>query len=138
MSQVGYILGIDYGDKRVGLALAHSIAKLPQPLKTIENNDKLISDLVRLCESEQIVELVVGFPRNMDGTTGEQAHKTQDFASDLASATKLPCSLVEEALSSVEAGTRFPGVSVDSAAAAIILERYFEEGLYSTGDEHEI
>jgi len=128
----GYILAVDYGDKRVGLALGHTIARLPRPLRTLENRETLIEDIRAITKEEQVVAIVVGLPRNMDGSLGPQAEKCQVFGEKLAEALGLPVRFVEETLSSVEAaafmddaGAKKAGL--DAVAAARILERYFEQ-----------
>lgn len=127
-----YVLGIDYGEKRVGLAIASVVAKLPQPLKTIAADETLADELRRIVEQEQVNELVVGLARNMDGTLGPQAVRCRVFGEMLAKELGLPVHFVDETLSSVEAEAyyRLPAYTaagLDAAAAACILERYFEE-----------
>lgn len=133
MATDGYILAVDYGDRRVGLALAHSIARLPRPFRTLENSEKLIEDIQAAMGEERLVGLVVGLPRNMDGSLGAQAEKCHVFGQKLAEQLKVPVSYTEEALTSVEASTYMqdPGAKqagLDAVAAACILERYFTEG----------
>ncbi len=127
-----YILGIDYGDKRVGLALAHDIAKLPQPLKTVQNDDSLMETIRSVVDKEDVGRLVVGLPRNMDGSLGAQAEACELFAKELEDALRLPVDMAEEMLSSVEAerSKQVEAFGVDAVAAATILERFLEERGY--------
>ena len=132
MAADGYILAVDYGDVRVGLAVGHSVARLPRPLCTLQNGPDLISNIMTATTEKPLLGLVVGLPRNMDGTLGPQAVKCQTFGEDLASRLQLPVTYVEETLSTVEAeqymqdsGAKAAGL--DAAAAACILERYFVE-----------
>lgn len=127
-----YVLGIDYGQKRVGLALASVVAKLPQPLKTVAADETLLDTIRQTVEQEQVSEIVVGIARNMDGTLGPQAARCREFGETVAEELQLPVHFVDETLSSVEAEAyvRLPAYAaagLDAAAAACILDRYFEE-----------
>ena len=127
-----YILAFDYGEKRVGVAVAHSIARLPRPLITLANGDKLFEDIAKIIQDEHVRRLVVGLPRNMDGSLGQQAAHCETFGTELAKRFCLPIEYVDETLSSVSAeaflGTlKGRGVGLDAVAAAVILERYISE-----------
>lgn len=133
VTEDGYLLAVDYGDKRVGLALAHAVARLPRPLCTLQNGPQLIADIQTAVAEERVVGLVVGLPRNMDGSLGSQAAKCQEFGHMLGQTLGLPVSFAEEALSSVEASSYMEVMDaqkagLDAVSAACILERYFTEG----------
>ncbi|MFZ2513801.1 MAG: RuvX/YqgF family protein, partial [Candidatus Saccharimonadales bacterium] len=68
-----YVLGLDYGDERVGVAIAQQIARLPRPLTTLQNNESLIDEIQLVADREDIGCVVVGVPRNMDGTESTQS-----------------------------------------------------------------
>jgi putative Holliday junction resolvase len=126
-----YILGIDYGAQRVGVALMHSVARLPHPLTTLVNDQALFANIVDIIRVERVGKVIVGVPRNMDGTESAQSAECRTFAAELASQTDVPIETVDETLSSVEAEQRLKaqkstGHGVDAEAAAIILERYEE------------
>jgi putative Holliday junction resolvase len=130
------ILAIDYGDKRVGVAYAHHVAQIPYPLLTLDNDDSLFDQLHALVVQQRAACIVVGLPRNMDGTLGSQAHKTQVFGAELAKKLKIPVHFVDETLSSIEADSAYGSAATgksrhthtrDSQAAALILERYFDQ-----------
>lgn len=128
-----YIMSFDYGEKRIGVAVAHSVARFPRPLVTIAHGKNIFDDITELVKEEQISRLVVGLPRNMDGSLGLQAERCLAFGTELAARTGLPVAYAEEALSSVSAD-RFvsslggKSVGLDAVAAAVILERYLSEG----------
>lgn len=133
MAAKEYIMAFDYGDKRVGVAVAHQVARLPQPLVTLANSEKLFTDIAKLASDEQVSRFVVGLPRNMDGSLGPQAERCKSFGEKLASTFDLPVEYAEEALSSVSADAylsslRGKSVGLDAVAAAVILERYLTEG----------
>lgn len=132
MSAEGMVMGLDYGEKRVGVALAHSVARIGQPHRTLPNDDDLLGRLLDVIKHEKIVQIVVGLPLNMDGSAGFQAESCRGFAGKLAQATSVPIVLQEETLSSVDAETQFSSkiideFGLDAAAAAVILDRYFAE-----------
>ena len=121
------ILAIDYGDKRVGIAYGNSIARIANPSEVFENNDDIYLKLLDLAKELNVRRVVVGLPRNMDGSLGYQALATQEFAGQLGAKLDVPIILQEETLSSLEAKQAFPAAPIDAAAAAIILQRYFDE-----------
>jgi len=127
-----YILAFDYGEKRVGVAVAHSIARFPRPLVTLANGDALYEEIAKIIQNENAKRLVVGLPRNMDGSLGQQTERCEAFGTALAALFDMPVEYVDETLSSVSAET-FMGslngksMGLDAVAAAVILERYLTE-----------
>ena len=125
----GNILGLDVGDKRIGVALASAIAKLPQPQAIIPAGDKAFEAVKTLAEKEDVKMVVVGLPRNLDGGETAQSRKIRVFAKNLSQAVAQPVVLADESLSSVRAeelskNTEYENVSRDSLAACFILEEY--------------
>ena len=126
-----YILGIDYGEKRIGLALASQIARLPSPFGVIATDDQSYDRIAGIVLSEHISHIVVGLPRNMDGSLGAQAARCKQFGDALASRVAVPVSFVDETLSSVEAAdfiqTKRSTADLDAVAAAYIVQRYIDQ-----------
>lgn len=127
-----YIAALDYGSKRVGVALTSSIAKLPAPLTTLANNDSLLQNLAELIRRESVKLVVVGLPRNMDGTYSDQTRAAEAFAAELRQTISVPVELADETLTSVDAeatlaGKRYDKGEVDALAAAYILQRYLAD-----------
>ena len=96
-------------------------------------NETIINEIIRLAQSHQVEELVVGLPRNMDGTEGPRAQLCRNFAEELEKATGLPVTMWDERRTTVEAhailhqsGKRMKDhrKNVDAVAAALILESY--------------
>jgi putative Holliday junction resolvase len=79
------ILGIDYGDRRIGLAMSDPGAIIARGLPTLKNEGEaeVLAAIRRLVEEHEIAEIVVGLPRNMDDSLGPQAQKTMRFAEQL-------------------------------------------------------
>lgn len=127
------VLGIDFGQKRVGLALSDPEARYALPLTTLErrNDRSLAREICRLAGERGVVKLILGEPLGLDGERGEAAQRVRRFGSRLERASGLPLEYVDEALTSVEAEARLkemgvdprsnPG-RVDALAAQILLQ----------------
>ncbi len=129
------IMGIDYGDARTGVAISDLLCSLVGSAVIVpsRNTDKAIADIVRLARENQVGEIVVGLPRNMDGTEGPRAELCREFAQKLGQATGLPVSMWDERRTTVEAHNilsqhNYHGKkrkdTVDAVAASLILEGY--------------
>ncbi len=127
------ILAIDYGDKRVGVARAGTIARLPEPLTTLENNPKLLDAIQQLIDEEEVSVVVVGLPRSLEGADTDQTRKTRDFIEQLRG---LAVEVVEQdeavtsenALSELHQSKRdFDKSEVDQLAAVYILQDYLTD-----------
>lgn len=135
-----YILAIDYGEKRVGVAIAHVVARLPRPLTTLANTETLLNDISELIRQEHVGLVVVGLPRSMDGGYSAQTHAAENFAGHLASVIPVPIELADETLTSVDAENSLAGQphakgDIDARAASLILERYLAEHSPATQEE---
>ncbi|MEE8353545.1 MAG: Holliday junction resolvase RuvX [Dehalococcoidales bacterium] len=131
-------MGLDVGDRRIGVALSDSGGILASPFDIIEraDGDADVAEIVEIARQHEVAVIVVGMPRTMDGTLGPQALKVQAFADVLRRATDLPLEFRDERLSTVTA-KRLVGhrrdrrgkekLRYDDAAAAVILQSYLEE-----------
>ncbi|HSX31442.1 MAG TPA: Holliday junction resolvase RuvX [Candidatus Saccharimonadales bacterium] len=132
MATPQHTLAIDYGDKRVGVAIAHNVARLPRPLTTLANTDTLLADLAQLVVQEDVSRVVVGLPRGMDGGYTAQTRVVEAFAERLSRALSVPVELADETLTSIDAESSLASQAhdknaVDALAAALILERYLAD-----------
>jgi len=129
------IMGIDYGDSLTGIAISDLLCSLVGSTTGIhsKNQDKTLEEIQRLIKQNAVGELVLGLPRNMDGTEGPRAEKCRAFAVRLEKATGLPVKLWDERRTTVEAHNilnahNYHGQkrknTVDAVAAALILEGY--------------
>lgn len=136
MSTDRLTLGIDYGGRRVGLAVSVGIA--PRPLDVLPHSivDSLIERILEIAEYEDVTQIVVGLPLEADGTEGEQARMTRAFSQRLAAATSLPVFLWDERYTSRDAeaqmiaagtGQKARQEKLDAVAAAILLQRFFAQ-----------
>ncbi len=133
-------LGLDIGDKRIGVALSDPLGILASPLTIIESSDegRAMEAIVKLIEEHQVEKVVVGLPRSLNGSIGKQAEKVQAFVQLLSLLTKASLELRDERLTTVsakrlmrEAGRKKTRKKVrdDAIAAAIILQGYLDEQL---------
>ena len=129
------IMGIDYGDARTGVAISDLMRTIVGSTTVVpsRNTDKAIAEIVRLAKENNVGELVVGLPRNMDGTEGPRAELCREFADKLGQAAGLPVHMWDERRTTVEAHNilsqhTYHGQkrknTVDAVAASLILEGY--------------
>lgn len=128
------ILALDVGDKRIGVAVASEVARLPRPLTTLPRTDDFLDKLRDIIEDERVRVLVIGLPRGLDGQQTEQTAVTEKFIEELDKALDLPVRRQDEALTSQKAENELTGKrskaatgDVDSLAATYILEDYLAE-----------
>lgn len=129
----GRVLAIDYGRKRMGLALSDELGLTAQPLKTLQRKNRR-EDLRRMRELVReygVKRIIVGHPVRLDGTEGEMAEEAEQFAKRLEKELGLPVALSDERLSSWEAvqfsaARRGKKEEIDAVAAAVILRDYLE------------
>jgi putative Holliday junction resolvase len=120
-------LGIDYGAKRVGLAVSDSLGSIAFPRTTIQNDAKLFEHLKGLIKSEQVERIVVGDTRAFSGFQNPVTKEAEFFIEKMKELSQLPVISAWEAGSSVEASRYAPDDEhEDGAAAAIILQRYMD------------
>ena len=129
------VMGIDYGDARTGVAFSDLLCTIVGSTTVVPSrkHEKAMLDLVRLARENEVGEIVVGLPKNMDGTEGPRAELCRAFAQELGQATGLPVAMWDERRTTVEAhnilsahnyhGTKRKN-TVDAVAASLILEGY--------------
>lgn len=129
------IMGIDYGDARTGVAISDLLCSIVGSTAVVpsRNTDKAVADIVRMAKENQVGQIVVGLPRNMDGSEGERARLCREFADRLHAETGLPVDMWDERRTTVEAHNilsqhNYHGKkrkeTVDAVAASLILEGY--------------
>ena len=131
------IMAVDLGQVRTGLAVSDPTEQLASPVGTIteKNTDKLLEKVASAAREQGVQQLVVGHPRNMDGSRGESARRAETFAASLEKAAALPVVLWDERMTTVSAigylnqtdtrGKKRKAV-VDTVAATIILQDYLD------------
>ena len=129
------IMGVDYGDARTGIAVSDLLCSLVGTTAVIHsrNMDKTVAQILAMVKESDVGEIVVGLPRNMDGTEGVRAELCREFAEKLKEATGLPVAMWDERRTTVEAHNilsqhNYHGKkrkdTVDAVAASLILEGY--------------
>jgi len=132
------LLGLDLGTKTIGLAVSDSAFTVASPLQTIRRT-KFTADaeqLLQIIAEKNVGGIVLGLPRNMDGTEGPRAQSTRAFAQNMTGKTDLPIAFWDERLTSAEAERvlkdqadmtrKRRGEVIDKMAAAIILQNFMD------------
>lgn len=120
-------LGIDYGAKRVGIAVSDESLSLAFPLEVIENTENLIPELKEICEKNQVTKIIVGDSKDFDQKENEIMKAILPFVEKLKVELALPVAMHPEFLTSMEA-ERIQGHNDmhDASAAALILNSFLE------------
>ena len=136
-------VGLDIGERRIGVAVSDATGTLARPLGVLQSAgldgdalDIVVREIARLAgEEDGIGAIVIGLPRRLDGTPTEMTPRVEQFARALGAKTSLPVALQDERLSSREAESRLAlrdkdwrsrKAKLDAAAAAIILQDYLD------------
>ena len=138
--RLGRVLGIDAGERRVGVALSDELRLLASPLAVLDRGHGLapvLDALAQVASTESVAHIVVGLPLNADGSHGRQARRAQDFARVAQRVLGVPVEMWDERLSTREAEhiARTQGRNmrrlrargqIDAIAAAVILQDYLD------------
>ena len=131
------VLGIDFGTRRIGLALSDPTGTLASPLPFLENTGprEITAKLQELVQTHGVETVVIGLPRNLDGTYGPSAQKVRDFITQIQ--PHLPAKIIpqDERLTTAQASKDLARIGlsqkelrkkVDSSSAAIILQQFLD------------
>ena len=129
------IMAIDYGDARTGIAISDLLCSIVGSTTVIHsrNAEKTLNEICRIANENNVVEIAIGLPKNMDGTEGPRAQLCREFAMQVEQATGLPVKLWDERRTTVEAHNilsahNYHGKkrkdTIDAVAASLILEGY--------------
>ena len=133
----GRILAVDYGSKRVGIAVSDEMRMIARGVTTLENNERLLDSIAALLVKEEVSFIVVGMPYSADGGKGTKALEVDEFIAKLSTVTNVKIDTWDESYSSVDAQRAFidSGMRqkkrrekhrVDEMAARIILQQYLD------------
>lgn len=128
-------LGLDIGDRWIGVAMSDPLGILASPLTIIRRTDEPsdINAILAIIDQNQVGVVVAGLPLSMKGSIGSQAEKVQGFAQELSAHTKIPIEYRDESLTTVEAQRLMKMTKKgrkdrdDAVAAALILQEYLDE-----------
>ncbi|MGI4859382.1 MAG: Holliday junction resolvase RuvX [Janthinobacterium lividum] len=142
-SQASVLLGFDYGEKRIGVAIGNSLTGAARALGIVENRDRQyrFDEIGKLIVAWQPALLVVGLPCHPDGAPHAMTQLARRFGNQLNGRFDLPVVWIDERYSSVEArgqrlmartpqrgaGRSKPGAAIDDEAARIILQQYLDD-----------
>ncbi|WP_417272359.1 Holliday junction resolvase RuvX [Celeribacter halophilus] len=127
------VAGLDFGDKTIGVAISDRLRTVATPTDTIRRKKFTLDAeaLLKLLTSREVSGIILGLPRNMDGTEGTRCQKTRAFARNLGQLTDLPITFWDERLSSVAADRAMleadmsrakRAAKIDQVAASVILQ----------------
>ena len=133
-------LGIDFGTRRIGLALSDPTGTLASPLPFLENSSprEVLAGLQELIQTHGVKTIVIGLPRNMDGTYGPSAQKVREFITQIQPHLSAEIIPQDERLTTAQASRDLSqmGLSqkdlrkkVDSSSAALILQQFLDRTL---------
>lgn len=148
------VLGLDVGERRIGVAISDASAMLARPWRTVIRDGSVgevvvaLATVIRSLEQEEdgLAGIVIGLPRRLDGSAHEQTDRVLAFADALRAQTSLPIALQDERLTSREAESRLAlrepdwrkrKARLDAAAAAVMLQDYLDQRLEIRGQRPE-
>lgn len=131
------ILGIDFGDARTGIAVSDPSGMMASPVCVINETsfDETVKKAAKYAKEYKVEQIVVGYPKNMNGTIGERAEKSRRFAQQLEAEAAVPVKLWDERCTTLSAAVymnatntrgRKRKATIDAAAATIILQDYLD------------
>ncbi len=137
LPSIGRLLGLDVGDRRIGMALSDPLRLTAQPLGVLERTslDHDLGELAEICQKNEVVGIVAGLPADREGQPGTQAEKVITFAEKVSEVTGTAVEMWDERFTTVEAdrvlreggvhGRKRKGVR-DIIAAQMILQGYMD------------
>ena len=138
------LLGIDHGDSRIGLSISDELASFAHPYRTLQRDTRVFHEIRQIVERERITGIVIGLPKNMDGTLGQSAAKAKAFGGELA--LVIPAINIlfwDERLTTLEAQRALHAAGknakqskkmIDQVAAQILLQSYLDSLRWAAGD----
>ena len=144
----GRLLGVDYGERRTGIAISDGTRTIAFPRETLEcpRIEQAAAAVARIAIAERVAGIVVGWPLNMDGSEGPRTERTRQFMDEVSKRTSIPMERCDERLSTriaedalIEAGTRREKRRqvVDKLAAQVILQGYLDRAAFAAGADGE-
>ncbi len=127
------VLGLDLGDRHIGVALVDMDARVALPLTTLNNNRQFIDELLRLKKEHDFFTIVVGLPLTLAGIDSPQTHKVRDLAAKIAEKTACEVVLEDERFTTRQASQMLsqaahnPASTVDAISAQLILQAWMDK-----------
>jgi len=129
------LMGIDFGEVRIGIALSDPLQIISQPFLVLANNENTINEIQTIIKTEKVGKIILGLPQNLDGEDTKKTLEVREFAEKLKNNVDVPLFFWDERYSSVEANEQLKKMGytvsesrkvVDKVAASIILKSYME------------
>jgi putative holliday junction resolvase len=130
------LLGIDHGDSRIGLAISDELGSFAHPYRTLQSGERVIDEIRTIVERVQISVIIIGLPKNMDGTLGPAAAKVKSFGDQLAQVLptikiifwdeRLTTREAQRALHAAGKNAKQSKKMIDQVAAQILLQNYMD------------
>ncbi len=129
------IMGLDFGTRTIGVAVSDALLMTAQGIKTIRRSSKELDELGKIIEEYEVGEIILGYPKNMNGTLGPRAQETEEFAQIIEKEYSLPIKLWDERLSTMGAQRSLLEADlsrakrkkvIDKMAAVFILQGYLD------------
>ena len=130
------LLGIDHGDSRIGLAISDELGSFAHPYRTLQSGARVIDEIRAIVERVQISGIIIGFPKNMDGTLGPAAAKVKLFGEQLAQVLptikiifwdeRLTTREAQRALHAAGKNAKQSKKMIDQVAPQILLQNYMD------------
>ena len=140
------ILGIDFGERRIGLALSDALGITAQGLPTLDTKKTkdIFTHLKNIIKDKNVTKVVVGIPKNMNGTIGSKGMEVKKFVQELIKKTKMDVILWDERLTSVQSlkAMKELGIKqkrkeeVDRISATLILQNYLDSAKHAASRRH--
>jgi putative pre-16S rRNA nuclease len=138
------LLGIDHGDSRIGLSISDELASFAHPYRTLQRDKRVFHEIRQIVERERITGIVIGLPKNMDGTLGQSAAKAKAFGGELALVIpainilfwdeRLTTMEAQRALHAAGKNAKQSKKMIDQVAAQILLQSYLDSLRWAAGD----
>jgi len=138
------LLGIDHGDRRIGLSISDELASFAHPYRTLQRDTRVFHEIRQIVERERITGIVIGLPKNMDGTLGQSAAKAKAFGGELALVIpainilfwdeRLTTMEAQRALHAAGKNAKQSKKMIDQVAAQILLQSYLDSLRWAAGD----
>jgi putative holliday junction resolvase len=129
-------LGVDYGHSRIGLAISDELGYFAHPYRTLQKTENVISELQAILDREKLCGIVIGLPKNMDGSLGESANLAKRFGQQIAEVfpavkiifwdERLTTREAQRALHASGKNTRQSKKMIDQVSAQILLQSYLD------------
>lgn len=129
------IMGLDFGERTIGVAVSDALLLTAQGITTIRRSSKELDELRKIIEDYEVEKIILGYPKNMNGTLGLRAQETEEFAEILQKEFSLPTELWDERLSTMGAERSLLEADlsrakrkkvIDKMAAVFILQGYLD------------